>query len=111
MLFRLLTAAAALVVLGSVDHGTTRTWQPDALGSGSVMTEGAGRWAAWTFLLGLLALAAARWWAGGPHLRTWLGAVVVPACWTAAYLASRHWLRLLEEQERPREYALQIALG
>ena len=111
----LVAASALLVLLGSCEYRTTRVWGPDPVDgtSGTIMTEGYERWALWTLLCGLAGLFAvglAALIAGGRGGAA-LAALAAGLLAVAAALAGRHWLRLVEEREREREYALGIATG
>ena len=111
----LAAVCAVLVLLGSCEYRTTRVWGPDPVDgtSGTIMTEGYGRWAAWTLLCGLAALitlGVTALIAVGRRRAALTALAAVPFA-VAAALAGRHWLRLLEEQERERAYALSIAIG
>lgn len=108
--------AAGFVLLGSLDHGTTRVYDGGAPGYGTIAGEGAGRWAAGTFLcawaaLGALGLAA--WVAadGRPRAAAIPAALAALPFGLAALLAGRHLTRLLAERDRERDYALDIAAG
>ena len=113
----LAAVCAVLVLLGSCEHGTTRVWDGGAPGYGTVMTEGAGRWAGWTFLCGAAALGTvglAALVVADDRRRGWgmpLAVLTAAPFATAAALAGRYWLRLLDERERDRDYALGIAIG
>jgi hypothetical protein len=102
-------ACAVAAVLGSLAHGTTRTWVEDAGRMGH--QEGARRWAMWTFLCGATALAALVVGLARPRWRTGLAVVAAASFFVAARLAGPKWLRLRDERERERDYALHIASG
>lgn len=118
VLLGLAFVCAGLVLLASFGFGTSRAWGPDpALGNaGSGMREGAGRWAGWTFVSGLAALGAllvATNFALGGHraLSGLTTAPAVPPFVAAALVGGHHWLRLLDESQRNRDYVLTIAPG
>ena len=111
----LAAVCAVLVLLGSCEYRTTRVWGPDPVDgtSGTIMTEGYGRWAARTLLCGLAALitlGVTALIAVGRRRAALTALAAVPFA-VAAALAGRHWLRLLDERERDRDYALSIAIG
>lgn len=117
-LLGLALVCAGLVLLGSFAFGTSRAWGPDPVlgNAGSGMREGAGRWAGWTFLSGLAALGAllvATNFALGGHraLSGLTTALAVPPFVVAALVGGHHWVRLLDERQRDRDYVLTIAHG
>lgn len=107
---------AASVILGSFVHGTTRIYNDGVVGSGTIAEEGAGRWAVWTLISGgvsLGALVLSTWAALGRQrqMSALLAVLAVLPFIVSAVVAGRHWIRLLEEREREREYVLLIAKG
>lgn len=106
----MVAVCALLVVLGSLDFGTTRVWS-----DGSSMREGAGQWAALTFLLGGFAVATLLFWAW--IFGSWrFFAVVAIALFAAAAIAGDHWRALRTEETyddfvRNQDYSLTIAPG
>lgn len=110
--------SAVVVLLGSLDVGTTRRWEAGAAepGIGAMEhREGAARWPGWTGLCGLVAIGMLLPVTRGrfdQHLDVGLlGLLTTLAALTvAAVLANQHWRRLLAEPE-DRAYELQIAHG
>lgn len=111
----LAVACALAVVFGSTLFQTSRYWD-NGDGSGMGMSEGAARWAGWTFLCGLVALGAlpaGAWRVADRHRRSGIVFALVAsgAFFFVAYQATSHWQRLLNERAQPRDYTLSIATG
>lgn len=111
----LVLACAAAVVFGSMMFRTSRYWyQGERAMQGEIL--GAGEWAGWTFLWGLIAL-------GGLLVGAWriadgrrvigviFGLATAGAFLSAAIKANSHWQALLDEGAQPRDYTLSIAVG
>lgn len=111
----LATTCAVAVVFGSTLFKTSRYWyQGENAGGG--MKEGAAHWAGWTFLSGLAALAVLALGAllmgyGRKRWGTACAQVAAAPLLFAAQRANSNWRRLLEEQDRPRDYILTISPG
>jgi hypothetical protein len=109
-------ACSVAVVLGSTFFFPTTQFWDHGDGTASGMKEGAASWAGWTFLSGLAALAVL---ALGALLmnygrKGWGAACALVAAAPLLFAAERaygNWQRLLEEQDRPRDYVLTIAPG
>ena len=106
---------ALAVVFGSTLFRTSRYWyRGERAMQGEMM--GAGQWAGWTFLWGLVALAAlliGAWLVteGRPR-RGLIFALAAAATFVfAAIKANSHWQPLLDERAQPRDYTLSIASG
>lgn len=111
----LAVACALAVVFGSTMFQTSRFWD-NGDGSGHGMSEGAARWAGWTFLWGLIALGtlligAWRIADGRRAIGVIFGVATAGAFLSAAIKANRHWQPLLDERALPRDYTLSIAAG
>ena len=114
----MVAVCALLVVLGSCDFRTSRTFTRESgtfEGAGAAMSEGAAHWAGWTFLLGGVAVVALLlwvWiWGGWPFF-----AAVALALFAAAAIAGDHWRDLRTEESyydllRDQDYFLTTALG
>lgn len=106
---------ATAVIFGSTMFRTSRYWyQGERAMQGESL--GAGQWAGWTFLWGLIALGSllfAAWRIANGHrlLGTILGLATAGAFLTAAIKANNHWQLLLAERALPRDYTLGIAPG
>lgn len=111
-----LWVCAGLTVVGSFLHGTTRTWEKGVSGSETVWAEGAGRWAGWTFLLGilgigLLLLARRLGQRGHARLALLVGSLTALPFGLALRLTVPRWESVLDERARERDYILEIAPG
>lgn len=114
----MLAISALLVMLGSCDFRTSRTFTRESgtfEGAGAAMSEGAAHWAGWTFLLGGVAVVALLLWIW--MWGSWpLIAAVALALFAAAAIAGDHWHDLRTEEAyydlvRNQDYFLTIALG
>ncbi len=122
-LARLAMVCAVVVLLGSCDFRSTRVYPAggDAT-SATTQQDGAGRWAAVTFLcggvaLGVLALAAAalRFDAlggttGWCRIGAALAALAAAALALAAVIAGRYWQGVLDQRDSPM-FTIEIAGG
>jgi hypothetical protein len=105
-------ACAGLVLLGSLEHGTTRVFPPSGGGVWTSEREGWERWAGWTFLFGLAVLALL---VAGAFLEHYWGptlaALAAGPFAAATSLGRKNWLQLIEERDHPRDYELFIPVG
>jgi hypothetical protein len=96
-----------LVLLGSLAFKTERVWP-----NHQIWREGAARWAGWTFLCGAAALALlVAAFLLPRYLKALAAALAAIPFALAASLGRTNWLRLSEERDQPRDYALHIAAG
>lgn len=108
-------SCSLFVVLGSLTPRTTRVYGEPGKQPFTIATEAGTRWQVWTFLLGAVAFTALATGLGRHPRAPWItgaGALVAAIAFgLVAARAGQHWIRLLEERGRPREYVLDIAAG